>query len=176
MRRYCLAAALILSSLWPSLVQADPELAHKQGKPRLVAATTFGPVALGRDHGLRLCHANAGDGSVRVEWTFLAVAPVGDPLPTEGSPLEVGGQLSFDLPPMTGNCANFAPDLAKHPEGVSIIAVLIGLRPKAGHEIAASHDLVASAQLTDITGGAPVPLGTLLPAVQKLKVRLPAAP
>ena len=174
MKRFCLAVALIPSLLLPSLVRADADVAHKHGKPPGgVAATTFGPVALGRDRGLRLCHANAGDGSVSVEWVFLAVPPPADPTPVVGGDLEVAGRAAFELAAFTGNCANFAPDLTKHPEGVSIIAVLIGLRAKAGHEDAVARDLVASAQLTDITSGTPVTIGELLPAVQRVKVRLP---
>jgi hypothetical protein len=129
---------------------------------------------------LRLCHAKvAGDGSVRVEWVFFAVPPppgVGEDLPKEGQPLELVGRAGFDLGPGTGNCANLPLDLRQHPDGVSIIAILIGLRVgRGGPMLLPLNDVAHSAQLGELQGdGSVKPIGALLPAVQKLNLFLPA--
>ena len=178
--RACRVVGLIfLLTSVPLALRADSPRAEKdKDKDKddddrdLGDVTTFGPVALGATHGLRLCHANHfGNKPISVEWVFVKIAPpaAGGPPPT-GEPTEVVGQFQFELPPVTGNCVEFAPDLTKHPEGVSIIAVLIGLL----HDGKTTRQVVGSAQLTELTPSGAKAIGFLLPAVQKVRVPLPA--
>lgn len=176
MRVFRVVGLILLTSIplaaWADSARSGKEKDRDHDRPRLGDVTTFGPVALGATHGLRLCHANHfGDQPISVEWVFVKIAPPNPngPPPT-GEPTEVVGRLQFDLPPGTGNCAEFAPDLTQHPEGVSIIAVLIGLL-RDGHT---TRRVVSSAQVTDRTPTGSSLIGLLLPAVQKVRVPLAA--
>jgi hypothetical protein len=175
MRRYGFVVFMIGLSL--AVVSPGAAAPGKKGR-KFGTATAFGPVALGATQGLRLCHANTlGDKTQDVEWVFFAVpapVPIVQPPATDGLPVAAAGRLAFTLPPGTGNCADFVPADAQVPEGSSIIAVLIGLKPGLGIGASAMNDIASSAQLTDLTGGTPVPIGALLPAVQKANVVLPA--
>ncbi len=163
-RTHALTASLVCAALC-----AVPEVSHGQERvaPLLADATAFGPVTLGADDGLRLCHANAfGDGSVRGVWLFYllgdgSVKPAG----AQRVPLDRGQGGCMDL-------AGFKFFTSPDDRSVSIIAVLIGIRSHGS----AFRNLLASAQRFEMLDGAASRFGELLPAVQKPNLLLPALP
>ncbi len=159
-----LTAALLVAALGAAPVST---LAQERQAPLLTDATAFGPVTLGVEEGLRLCHANAfGDGSVRGYWLLFvlgdgSVKPAG----VQRVPLDRGQGGCMDL-------GAFKFFRAEDERSVSLLAVLIGVRGQGG----GFRNLFASVQRFEMLEGGAHAYGELLPAVQKPNLLLPALP
>lgn len=162
--KHAFAASLVVAAL---CVSPSTSSAQERVAPLLGDATSFGPVTLGADDGLRLCHANAfGDGSVRGVWLFFvlgdgSVKPAG----AQRVPLDRGQGGCMDL-------AGFKFFTSPDDRSVSLLAVLVGFRGQGG----AFRNLLASAQRFEMLEGGTYRFGDLLPAVQKPNLLLPALP
>lgn len=163
------AAALVLATL-----HAVPGLAAERQPAFFGDGSVFGPVTLGSEEGLRLCHANAfGDGSVRAVWVLYRL--VGD-----GSVKPVAVQR-VEVEPGKGGCMDLAalkffdgaPSAnAFDGQSVSLFAILIGLRSPHRRPV----ELTSSVQRFVMADDGSITFGLLLPAVQKSGWLLPAIP
>lgn len=160
-------AALVFALTGGSALAADRPVLFGDG-------SVFGPVTLGADEGLRLCHAaSLGDGSVRGTWVIYRLAGDGSVKPVaiqrivaepdKGGCMDLAAIKFFD---------NALSSNAFEAQSVSLYAILIGLRGPNRR----AADLVSSVQRFVLLEDGRVTFGNLLPAVQRPNLLLPALP
>ncbi|MGE3839949.1 MAG: hypothetical protein AB7I50_00030 [Vicinamibacterales bacterium] len=136
--------------------------------------SVFGPVTLGADEGLRLCHAaSLGGGTQRGVWVVYRLAGDGSVKPA--------AVQRVAAEPDKGGCMDLAAlkffesalsTNAFEAQSVSLYAILIGLRGPSRRPA----DLVSSVQRFVLLDDGSARFGELLPAVQRPNLLLPALP